>query len=384
VDSDNEDADGDNKVEIKVEKTGDGAATVVVAADENRKGASLPRTMDINFNASLPSNVVKSKPVEAAMRAMTSGTKLPVSSAPVLLEKQPVVKPKVIKPVNVVAMAPPAAAVPKINKLGRPPKLKLYGRVEHAKQAQKAMTAIRGAWSPARPASRKPDPQDEAEAFLSPKKKRKSSADDNAGGAGKKAKSNASKAVSKRAAPKKSSADDDDPLASLAAAALGHMAPSGSNVKRGVGRPRKSTAAVKTKDTATPSRATATTTTASRVKSSAVAPTPESPGGHPAFSVPVVKGARTARARLNGVDRNMISTIVDEQIKEQLKELNSKYVKVDIDDRRLHATITKAVERKLLETERDAVAIVSGVVSSDRIRSRLAAAMANTTSTSTS
>ena len=221
-----------------------------------------------------------------------------------------------------------------------------YANAEEFEVEEKVLTAVKGAWSPARPAARKSDAEDTVEAFLSPvnnKRKaqvgRPSKADDDT----KRAKPYAG---AKRGRKKKNASEDDDPLASLAAAALGLKAPS----TRGVGRPRKNPliapkaasvggagASAKdskessardaapptttTKDTAASSAAVdaaAATTTATATTSAKDAD--DTFEDHPAFAVPVVKGARTARSRLNPVDHSYYKSHIEQRMAE-LREM---------------------------------------------------------------
>ena len=188
---------------------------------------------------------------------------------------------------------------------------------------EKVLTAVKGTWSPARPASRKSDTEDAVEAFLSPVNKRKaplgrasSKADDDA----KRSKTN----TGAKRGRKKKNADDDDPLASLAAAALGLKAPS----TRPVGRPRKnpftatkaaSASAKDSKESSVKDAAAAAATTSTKdtaATATSAKDDDDTTEDHPAFAVPVVKGARTARTRLNPVDHSYYKRHIEERMAE--------------------------------------------------------------------
>ena len=179
-------------------------------------------------------------------------------------------------------------------------------------------------------------------------------------------------AGAKRGRKKKNASEDDDPLASLAAAALGLKAPS----TRCVGRPRKNPliapkaasvggAGASTKDSKESSArdAAQTTTTkdtaaASAAVDAAAATTAtattsakdvdDTSEDHPAFAVPVVKGARTARSRLNPVDHSYYKRHIEErmaELREMLVSRRSDTGGVDLD---IRAETSKLVEE--LET----------------------------------
>jgi len=243
-----------------------------------------------------------------------------------------------------------------------------YANAEEFEVEEKVLTAVKGAWSPARPAARKSDAEDTVEAFLSPVNKRKapvgrpSKADDDT----KRAKPYTG---AKRGRKKKNASEDDDPLASLAAAALGLKAPS----TRGVGRPRKhpliapkaasvggaGASAKDSKESSARGAAAATTTTKDTAASSAAVDAAaatttsakdadDTSEDHPAFAVPVVKGARTARSRLNPVDHSFYKRHIEErmaELREQLVGRKSDTGGVDLD---IHAETSKLVEE--LET----------------------------------
>jgi len=243
-----------------------------------------------------------------------------------------------------------------------------YANAEEFEVEEKVLTAVKGAWSPARPAARKSDAEDTVEAFLSPVNKRKapvgrpSKADDDT----KRAKPYTG---AKRGRKKKNASEDDDPLASLAAAALGLKAPS----TRGVGRPRKhpliapkaasvggaGASAKDSKESSARGAAPTTTTTKDTAASSAAVDAAaatttsakdadDTSEDHPAFAVPVVKGARTARSRLNPVDHSFYKRHIEErmaELREQLVGRKSDTGGVDLD---IHAETSKLVEE--LET----------------------------------
>jgi len=244
-----------------------------------------------------------------------------------------------------------------------------YANAEEFEVEEKVLTAVKGAWSPARPAARKSDAEDTVEAFLSPVNKRKapvgrpSKADDDT----KRAKPYTG---AKRGRKKKNASEDDDPLASLAAAALGLKAPS----TRGVGRPRKhpliapkaasvggaGASAKDSKESSARGAAAATTTTTKDTAASSAAvdaaaatttsakDADDTSEDHPAFAVPVVKGARTARSRLNPVDHSFYKRHIEErmaELREQLVGRKSDTGGVDLD---IHAETSKLVEE--LET----------------------------------
>jgi len=177
---------------------------------------------------------------------------------------------------------------------------------------EKVLTAVRGAWSPARPAKRL-DAQDDAEAFLSPTGKirgslaSKKDLEDVAAwnvpipvppkprGRGR------PPGPSKRGRKRKTEdIDEDDPLASLAAAALDSMGttkPSG----RGAGRGRPPASEAKDGKSA-----------ASKFKPSAPAVTED----HPAFGLaPAVKGQRSGtQSRLSQVERSDLQNLLHDRL----------------------------------------------------------------------
>ena len=187
---------------------------------------------------------------------------------------------------------------------------------------EKPLLAVKGAWSPARPATRKSDAEEpHDEAFLSPilnKRKVVNRKPEDGGAEAKRAKPYTG---AKRGRKKKNANADDDPLASLAAAALGQMAPPA----RSVGRPRKtiliatkgaSASAKDSKESSAKEAATTTTASAAAMKDTAVSATTDSGEDHPAFAVPVVKGARTARTRLNAVDHSYYKRHIETRMAE--------------------------------------------------------------------
>lgn len=155
---------------------------------------------------------------------------------------------------------------------------------------EKVLTAVRGAWSPARPARRTDDPSD-TEAFLSPRGRSggSRSADDDDGKLPPKPRGRGRPpGPSKRGRKRKGGDMDDDPLASLAAAALDSMG----NTRPPSRRPgRKPSVGIASSETA---KANANGRTKSAVTED-----------HPAFGLaPVVKGARSgAQSRLSGIER---------------------------------------------------------------------------------
>mmetsp|Transcript_2834 Transcript_2834/g.9532 ORF Transcript_2834/g.9532 Transcript_2834/m.9532 type:complete len:680 (+) Transcript_2834:431-2470(+) len=246
-----------------------------------------------------------------------------------------------------------------------------YANTEEFEVEEKVLTAVKGAWSPARPAARKSDAEDTVEAFLSPVNKRKAPV-----GRPSKADADTKRAKpyagAKRGRKKKNASEDDDPLASLAAAALGLKAPS----TRGVGRPRKNPliapkaasvggAGASTKDSkessardAAPTTTTKDTAASSAAVDAAAATTAtattsakdvdDTSEDHPAFAVPVVKGARTARSRLNPVDHSYYKRHIEErmaELREMLVSRRSDTGGVDLD---IRAETSKLVEE--LET----------------------------------
>jgi len=185
---------------------------------------------------------------------------------------------------------------------------------DYAGATEKVLTAVRGAWSPARPAKRL-DAQDDAEAFLSPTGKIRGSL------ASKKDLQDVAAwnvpipiptkprgrgrppGPSKRGRKRKTEdIDDDDPLASLAAAALDSMGttkPSGRGA--GAGRGRPSASGDKDGKFA-----------ASKFKPSAPAVTED----HPAFGLaPAVKGQRSgAQSRLSQVERSDLQNLLHDRL----------------------------------------------------------------------
>jgi len=182
---------------------------------------------------------------------------------------------------------------------------------DYAETTEKVLTAVKGAWSPARPA-RRTDAQDDAEAFLSPAGKIRGSValkkdlEDVAAwnvplpkprGRGR------PPGPAKRGRKRKTEdIDDDDPLASLAAAALDSMGTTKPS-DRGAGRGRPS-ASGDGKGGKLPA--------VSKFKSSAPAVTED----HPAFGLaPAVKGARSgAQSRLSQVIRNDLQNLLMDRL----------------------------------------------------------------------
>ena len=184
---------------------------------------------------------------------------------------------------------------------------------DYAETTEKVLTAVKGAWSPARPA-RRTDAQDDAEAFLSPAGKIRGSValkkdlEDVAAwnvplpkprGRGR------PPGPAKRGRKRKTEdIDDDDPLASLAAAALDSMGTTKPS-DRGAGRGRPSASGDKDgKGGKLPA--------VSKFKSSAPAVTED----HPAFGLaPAVKGARSgAQSRLSQVIRNDLQNLLMDRL----------------------------------------------------------------------
>jgi hypothetical protein len=186
-------------------------------------------------------------------------------------------------------------------------------------KVDKVLTAVRGTWSPARPA-RKTDDLDGAEAFLSPASRRKG------GKLGEALSDDEYEKItmsvqkrrgrppgpSKRGRKRKGAEVEDDPLASLAAAALDSM---GTTKKTAVaatrGRPKSVSAADKT------SRLTASgkITAASKYRMDVPAVTED----HPAYGLTAgftAKGARSGVAsRLSQVERSDLEHLLRERLK---------------------------------------------------------------------
>jgi len=162
---------------------------------------------------------------------------------------------------------------------------------EYSNAANKVLTAVRGAWSPARPARRQDDASD-AEAFLSPRSRTAASDDE-----GEEAKLVPLKprgrgrppGPSKRGRKRKGGDLEDDPLASLAAAALDSMGNARVAPSRPIGRPRS---------VGSSSDGTRPAQNAGKFKSAFTE-------DHPAFGLaPAAKGARTgAQSRLSQIER---------------------------------------------------------------------------------
>ena len=185
---------------------------------------------------------------------------------------------------------------------------------DYAETTEKVLTAVKGAWSPARPA-RRTDAQDDAEAFLSPAGKVRGSValkkdlEDVATwnvplpkprGRGR------PPGPAKRGRKRKTEdIDDDDPLASLAAAALDSMGTTKPS-DRGAGRGRPSASGDKD------GKGGKLTAAVSKFKSSAPAVTED----HPAFGLaPAVKGARSgAQSRLSQVVRSDLQNLLMDRL----------------------------------------------------------------------
>ena len=207
--------------------------------------------------------------------------------------------------------------------------------------AEKVLTAVKGAWSPARPA-RKQDGVDNAEAFLSPMLKRRPAGGEN-GGEEAETKQRAPKRAAtpvkqpakqpaKRGRKRKEPSVDDDPLASLAAAALDSMGGGGrssggggsSRGRKASGSPTKtSTATTTTTTTANDATAAANDATAANAdasnKSNAAGARLSAPAvteDHPAFALPAVKGARSGSSstRLHHLDLVEVTKLIAEQL----------------------------------------------------------------------
>ncbi len=197
--------------------------------------------------------------------------------------------------------------------------------------ADKVLTAVKGAWSPARPA-RKHDGVDNAEAFLSPALKRRNEpADEAETKRGSKRAATPAKASTKppvkRGRKRKETSVDDDPLASLAAAALDSMGGGGRSSGGGGGggssRGRKSSGSPTKTSTATTTTTTGTDTNDADAdasnKSNVAATRPSAPAvteDHPAFALPAVKGARSgsSSARLHHLDLVEVTKLIAEQL----------------------------------------------------------------------
>ena len=196
--------------------------------------------------------------------------------------------------------------------------------------ADKVLTAVKGAWSPARPA-RKHDGVDNAEAFLSPALKRRNEpADEAETKRGSKRAATPAKASTKppakRGRKRKETSVDDDPLASLAAAALDSMGGGGRSSGGGGGgssRGRKSSGSPTKTSTATTTTTTGTDANDADAdasnKSNVAATRPSAPAvteDHPAFALPAVKGARSgsSSARLHHLDLVEVTKLIAEQL----------------------------------------------------------------------
>jgi hypothetical protein len=210
--------------------------------------------------------------------------------------------------------------------------------------AEKVLTAVKGAWSPARPA-RKQDGVDNAEAFLSPMLKRRPAGGENGGEeaetkqrAPKRAATPAKQPVkqpAKRGRKRKEPSVDDDPLASLAAAALDSMGGGGrssggggsSRGRKASGSPTKTSTATTTTTTTTAMNdataaandATAAANADASNKSNAAGARLSAPAvteDHPAFALPAVKGARSGSSstRLHHLDLVEVTKLIAEQL----------------------------------------------------------------------
>jgi hypothetical protein len=208
--------------------------------------------------------------------------------------------------------------------------------------AEKVLTAVKGAWSPARPA-RKQDGVDNAEAFLSPMLKRRPAGGENGGEeaetkqrAPKRAATPAkqpTKQPAKRGRKRKEPSVDDDPLASLAAAALDSMGGGGrssggggsSRGRKASGSPTKTSTATTTTTTTAMNDATAAANDATAAnadasnKSNAAGARLSAPAvteDHPAFALPAVKGARSGSSstRLHHLDLVEVTKLIAEQL----------------------------------------------------------------------
>jgi len=200
--------------------------------------------------------------------------------------------------------------------------------------AEKVLTAVKGAWSPARPA-RKQDGVDNAEAFLSPMLKRQPAGGEIAEEAETKQRApkraatpvkQPAKPPAKRGRKRKEPSMDDDPLASLAAAALDSMGRGGRSSGGGSSRGRKasgsptktSTATTTANDVTTANDATTANADASN-KSNAAGVRLSAPAvteDHPAFALPAVKGARSGSSstRLHHLDLVEVTKLIAEQL----------------------------------------------------------------------
>ena len=208
--------------------------------------------------------------------------------------------------------------------------------------AEKVLTVVKGAWSPARPA-RKQDGVDDADAFLSPMLKRRPAGGENGGEeaetkqrAPKRAATPAkqpAKQPAKRGRKRKEPSVDDDPLASLAAAALDSMGGGGrssggggsSRGRKASGSPTKTSTATTTTTTTAMNDATAAANDATAAnadasnKSNAAGARLSAPAvteDHPAFALPAVKGARSGSSstRLHHLDLVEVTKLIAEQL----------------------------------------------------------------------
>ena len=205
--------------------------------------------------------------------------------------------------------------------------------------AEKVLTAVKGAWSPARPA-RKQDGVDNAEAFLSPMLKRRLAGGETADETETKQRApkraatpakQSAKPPAKRGRKRKEPSVDDDPLASLAAAALDSMGGGGRSSGGGSSRGRKasgsptktSTATTTTTTTANDAATAANDATAANAdtsnKSNATGVRLSAPAvteDHPAFALPAVKGARSGSSstRLHHLDLVEVTKLIAEQL----------------------------------------------------------------------
>ena len=221
-------------------------------------------------------------------------------------------------------------------------------------KVDKVLTAVRGTWSPARPA-RKTDDLDGAEAFLSPASRRRGGKLGDALSDDEYEKITMSvqkrrgrpPGPSKRGRKRKGAEVEDDPLASLAAAALDSMGTKKTAVAATRGRPRSVSAADKTGKLTASGKIAA----ASKYRMDVPAVTED----HPAYGLTAgftAKGARSGVAsRLSQVERADLEHLLRERLKKGKMALCDAFGidPVEYDqhfDPKLQATsLTNAVEK---------------------------------------
>ena len=221
-------------------------------------------------------------------------------------------------------------------------------------KVDKVLTAVRGTWSPARPA-RKTDDLDGAEAFLSPASRRRGGKLGDALSDDEYEKITMSvqkrrgrpPGPSKRGRKRKGAEVEDDPLASLAAAALDSMGTKKTAVAATRGRPRSVSAADKMGKLTASGKIAA----ASKYRMDVPAVTED----HPAYGLTAgftAKGARSGVAsRLSQVERSDLEHLLRERLKKGKMALCDAFGidPVEYDqhfDPKLQATsLTNAVEK---------------------------------------